>query len=113
VSLFLLATGTLTADPRRRTSASAKEFATALLRVPAEDDPVLVSLIAFDLDACASLLNLRKGDSCSVTGWAKLTDWTGTDGHQFCQAAISISNISSITTLISSMFTFALSWQAP
>jgi hypothetical protein len=26
--------------------------------------------------------------------------------HQFCQAAISISNISSITTLISSMFTF-------
>jgi single-stranded DNA-binding protein len=75
VSLFILATGTLTADPRRRTSASAKEFAAA------EDDPVLVSLIAFDLDACASLLNLRKGDSCSITGRAKLTRWTTKDGE--------------------------------
>ena len=42
--LNILASGTLVSDPRHRTSAAGKAFATAEIRVPAEDaDPVLVS----------------------------------------------------------------------
>ena len=42
---------------------------------------VLISLIAFDTEACAALLNLRKGDACAVTGRGKLTRWTTKDGE--------------------------------
>jgi single-stranded DNA-binding protein len=82
VSLFILATGALIADPQRRTSQSGREFVTATLRTPTEEDAVLVSLIAFDAEACAGLLNLTKGDSRSITGRAKFTSWTGRDGEQ-------------------------------
>ena len=55
--LSILATGTLVADPRRRTSATGKDYATASLRVPAEDaEAMLVSLIAFNADAVAVIL---------------------------------------------------------
>ena len=74
--LNILATGTLVADPRRRTSAGGKDFATASMRVPAEDsEAMLVSIIAFNADAVAALLALVKGDACAVAGRAKLTSW--------------------------------------
>jgi hypothetical protein len=63
MSLFILATGALIADPQRRTSQSGKEFVTATLRTPTEEEAVLLSVIVFDPDACAGLLHLRKGDS--------------------------------------------------
>jgi hypothetical protein len=70
MSPFVLATGALIADPQRRTSQSGKAFLTATLRTPTEEDAALLSVIAFDPDACAGLLNLSKGDSCSITGRA-------------------------------------------
>jgi single-stranded DNA-binding protein len=74
--LSVLATGTLVSDPRRRTTAAGKAFATALLRVPSEDaDAMLVSIIAFDADAVAALLALAKGDACAISGRGKLTSW--------------------------------------
>lgn len=74
--LNILATGTLVADPKRRTSTAGKDFATASLRVPADDsETMLVSVIAFNVDAVAALLALAKGDACAVTGRAKLTNW--------------------------------------
>lgn len=80
--LTILASGTLVADPRRRTSATGKDYATASLRVPAEDaDPMLVSVIAFNADAVAAILALQRGDSCAIAGRAKLTSW-GKDGEQ-------------------------------
>jgi single-stranded DNA-binding protein len=82
MSLYILATGALIADPQRRTSQSGREFATAILRTPTEEEAVLLSVIGFDPDACGGLLNLSKGDSCSITGRAKLTTWTGKDGEQ-------------------------------
>jgi single-stranded DNA-binding protein len=81
MSLFLLATGTLIADPQRRISHSGRAFVTATLRTPTEEEAALVSLICFDPDACAGLLNLKRGDSCGITGRAKLTTWTK-DGEQ-------------------------------
>lgn len=74
--LAVLASGTVVFDPRARTSASGKAFATAQIRVPAEDsDPMLVSVIAFDADAVAAILALAKGDACTIVGRGKLTSW--------------------------------------
>ena len=74
--LNVLASGTLIADPRRRTSAAGKDYATTSLRVAAEDaDQILVSVIAFAPDAVAALLALQRGDSCAIAGRAKLTSW--------------------------------------
>jgi single-stranded DNA-binding protein len=81
--LTVLCSGTLVADPKSRTGASGKIFATGLLRVPVEDgDPILCSVIAFNVDAVQAILALARGDSCSIAGHAKLTEWTGRDGTE-------------------------------
>lgn len=80
--LNVLAQGVLVSDPRERTTAAGKPYATGLLRVPAEDaDAMLVSIIAFASDSVAALLALSKGDSCAVAGRAKLSTWEK-DGEQ-------------------------------
>ena len=80
--LNVLCSGTLVSDPRQRTSAAGKAYATAQMRVPAEDaDPMLVSAIAFNADAVAALLALQRGDSCAIAGRAKLSTWEK-DGEQ-------------------------------
>jgi len=81
MSLFVLATGSLIADPQRRESQSGKVFATAALRVVTEDGPALVSLIAFG-DQADVLLSYHHGTAIAVSGRAKLTEWTGKDGKQ-------------------------------
>ena len=79
--IAILVTGTLAADPQRRQAANGNPFATALLRVPTGEESALVSVIVFDPQACEDLLRLKKGDSVSITGRAKLTAWTGRDGE--------------------------------
>jgi single-stranded DNA-binding protein len=79
VSLYLLATGALIADPQSRDGPKGP-FTTATIRV-AGDDPVLVSSIAFG-DAAERLLEFAKGDAISVSGRARLTSWTGRDGAE-------------------------------
>jgi len=52
------------------------------VRVPIErEDAALVSVIAFDDEACAALESLRKGDAVSIKGPLKPTTWTGRDGE--------------------------------
>ena len=80
--LSVLCSGTLVSDPRQRTTAAGKAYATASLRVPAEDaDAMLVSIIAFAADAVAALLALQLGDSAAIAGRAKLSSWTK-DGEE-------------------------------
>lgn len=80
--LSILATGTLVNDPKSRMSVTGKAYATASMRVPAEDSgAVLVSIIAFASDAVQAILALQRGDSCSIAGRAKLTSWTK-DGEE-------------------------------
>jgi single-stranded DNA-binding protein len=81
MSLYVLATGSLTADPVRRTGASGKDYATASLRVSTDDDPVLISVIAFGEQA-EQLLAHRQGSALAVSGRAKLSSWTGRDGAE-------------------------------
>lgn len=77
-----LITGELLADPAARTSANGNQYATATLRVPAGDAAQFVSLAAFDVDAAAKLLRLKKGDACAATGTLTMNVWTGKDGTE-------------------------------
>lgn len=72
MSLYLLATGVLHADPVSRTGQSGKEFTTARLRIEVEGATTWASVICFDEAAQEELLQLRAGDAVSVQGRAKL-----------------------------------------
>lgn len=82
MSLHIMAQGQLTADPVHRESKSGKPFVTAQLRVTAEDESLLLSVIAFDATVCDLLTRLKKGDAVAVSGRAKPTSWLGQDGEQ-------------------------------
>jgi hypothetical protein len=76
MSLHLLVQGILASDPKPRQSSTGKTFATALLKVAVEnEEPVLVSAIAFNQSAVAKLMALHKGDALAMTGPGKLTSW--------------------------------------
>jgi single-stranded DNA-binding protein len=78
MSLYALAAGALSADPRRREGAKGP-FATATLRVATDgDEAILVPIIAF-AEAAERLLEQVKGDSLAVSGRARLTHWIGRD----------------------------------
>lgn len=78
MSLHILASGTLIADPQQRQGAKGP-FTIASLRVATADTPTLVSLIAFGAEA-ERLLGHGKGDALAVSGRARLTSWTARDG---------------------------------
>jgi single-stranded DNA-binding protein len=80
MSLYLLATGTLIADPQRREGAKGA-FATATIRAVNGDEATFISLISFGEEA-ARLLELAKDDAVAVSGRARLSTWTGRDGAE-------------------------------
>lgn len=82
MSLHILAQGQLTADPVSRESKSGKPFVTAQLRVTAENESLLLSVVAFDEAVCDILARLKKGDAAAVSGRAKPTSWLGQNGEQ-------------------------------
>jgi single-stranded DNA-binding protein len=93
MSLHVLTTGSLIADPIRRTGAKG-DFGTGTLRVSTDDGPILVSLIAFD-DAAETLLAHRQGTTLSVSGRARLSSWTGRDGTEHHGLSLVIEQIAS------------------
>lgn len=93
--LSVLASGTLIADPRRRTSATGNEYCTAALRVACEDsEAIIASLICFDEHAVTALLALSKGDACAVAGRAKLSSWEK-DGQQRHGLSVTVDRVMS------------------
>lgn len=75
-----LVSGVLVRDAEARTSASGKGFATATIRSGAGEDAQFVSVIAFG-EAAERLLQLKKGDSASVSGRIEVRTWTSRDGE--------------------------------
>src|SRR5262249_12479052 len=97
MSLYTLATGTLIGDPAHRTSARGNDFATATLRVSTDNEPILISIVAFG-DVAAELLRHRQGDALAVAGRAKLTAWIGRDEAQHHGISIVADQIASAAT---------------
>ena len=77
-----LVSGTLANDPQERATKSGNPMAVASLRVSAGAEALFVSVTAFDSEACARLLALRKGSSVSAAGALEATVWTGSDGAE-------------------------------
>jgi single-stranded DNA-binding protein len=83
--LNVLLTGKLAKDPKTGNSRNGHPWTAATIRVPlqpnqeGEADSLFVSTIAFGSEA-EKLGRLTAGDAVSVTGTAKLSTWTGTDG---------------------------------
>lgn len=76
-----LVTGELRADPQQRTGKNGKPFALARLSVPMGDQGrVSCSVIAFEPEAVARLLQLRAGASVAAAGTLKVGTFDGNDG---------------------------------
>ncbi len=76
-----LVTGELRADPQQRTGKNGKPFALARLSVPMGDEGrVSCSVIVFEAEAVARLLQLKAGASVAAAGTLKVGIFTGNDG---------------------------------
>jgi single-stranded DNA-binding protein len=76
-----LITGELVANPQERTGKTGKAFALARVSVPqGEDGRIFCSVIAFNDDAVARLLQLKAGASVSLAGALKVGTWQAKDG---------------------------------
>ena len=94
--LSILASGSLVADPKPRTTTAGKPYATGTMRVPAEDaEAMLVSIITFNVDAVQALLALTKGDALAIAGRAKLTSWTK-DGEERHGLSVVVDQVMSV-----------------
>ena len=78
MSLVVLITGRLIAEPEQRTGAN-KAFTLAKVSAATDDGDVLTSVIAFGV-AAEQLGALSKGDTVALNGRAKLSTWTARDG---------------------------------
>ena len=76
-----LVVGELRADPQQRMGKNGKPFALARLSVPmADQGRVSCSLIVFEAEAVARLLQLRAGASVAAAGTLKVGVYEGNDG---------------------------------
>lgn len=76
-----LITGELVAIPQERTGKTGKAFALARVSVPqGEEGRIFCSVIAFNDDAVARLLQLKAGASVALAGALKVSTWTAKDG---------------------------------
>ena len=76
-----LVVGELRADPQQRMGKNGKPFALARLSVPMGDQGrVSCSLIVFEAEADARLLQLRAGASVAAAGTLKVGVYEGNDG---------------------------------
>ena len=76
-----LVVGELRADPQQRMGKNGKPYALARLSVPmADQGRVSCSLIVFEAEAGARLLQLRAGASVAAAGTLKVGVYEGNDG---------------------------------
>ncbi len=93
MSIHALVTGSLIADPTRRSGAQG-DFATATIRVATDDGAILVSVIAFG-DQVEQILAHRQGGAVAIAGRATLRSWVGKDGETKCGLALVAEQIAS------------------
>lgn len=88
----VLVQGSLTKPPQARLGKSGKPFTTGSLIVRDGDTSLLVSVIAFGSEG-ERLGTMTKGESLSVAGTAKMTEWEGSDGTPQRGMSVTVSKI--------------------
>ena len=77
-----LIAGELAADPQQRTSKTGNPYVLARVSVPQGDEGrIFCSVIAFQSDAVARLLQLKAGASVAVAGTLKVSTYQAKDGN--------------------------------
>lgn len=77
-----LVAGRLYGEAERRTNKAGKAYSLAKVRAStAEGEVLLVNVIAFDDDLCASLHRLHDGDSVALSGSLNPRVWTDKQGN--------------------------------
>lgn len=77
-----LVAGRLYGEAERRTDKAGKGYSLAKVRAStAEGEVLLVNVIAFDDDLCASLHRLHDGDSVALSGSLNPRVWTDKQGN--------------------------------
>lgn len=93
-----LISGELIANPQERTGKTGKAFALARVSVPQGDDGrVFCSVICFNDDAVARLLQLKAGASVSLAGALKVGTWRAKDGTTRPQLDLVADEVASTT----------------
>jgi single-stranded DNA-binding protein len=82
MALDVLVQGRLAKAPEQRTASNGNEYCVAQLSVAQGDEgSILANVIAFRASAVDALLLFAAGDSCAISGAAKLGVWTNRDGE--------------------------------
>ena len=77
-----LVAGTLSGDPESRMGKGDSAFVVARLRAHnAENEPVVINVIAFVPEVCTALLALREGDAVSLAGGLSPRVWQDRQGN--------------------------------
>ena len=93
-----LVTGELVANPQERTGKTGKAFALARVSAPqGEEGRVFCSVIAFNDDAVARLLQLKAGASVALAGTLKVSTWQAKDGTTRPQLDLVADEVASTT----------------
>ena len=93
-----LISGELVSNPQERTGKTGKAFALARVSVPQGDDGrVFCSVICFNDDAVARLLQLKAGASVALAGTLKVSTWTAKDGTTRPQLDLVADEVASTT----------------
>ena len=93
-----LISGELVSNPQERTGKTGKAFALARVSVPQGDDGrVFCSVICFNDDAVARLLQLKAGASVALAGTLKVGTWPGKDGTTRAQLDLVADEVASTT----------------
>jgi single-stranded DNA-binding protein len=82
MTAFALITGALSRTPELRTAKSGKAYATATIKVAADNATDFWSVLAFSESAQAELSRLGEGDKVSLQGSLKLEVYTSKNGEQ-------------------------------
>jgi single-stranded DNA-binding protein len=89
--------GRLVRSPERKTSKNGKDYVQALVLVTAGDTDVLVTVMAFDPDLQARLLDLQKGDSCSVCGSGSIRAYLDKEGQPAAGVSLMLNRLMALT----------------
>jgi single-stranded DNA-binding protein len=81
MTAFALISGALFRAPELKTAKTGKPYATASLRVTADNATDYWSVLAFSESAQAELMRLGEGDKVSLQGSLKLEVYTSRDGE--------------------------------
>lgn len=93
-----LISGELVSNPQERTGKTGKAFALARVSVPQGDDGrVFCSVICFNDDAVARLLQLKAGASVALAGSLKVSTWQAKDGTSRPQLDLVADEVASTT----------------